>query len=193
MKFSMADLELCERRKDTVGTVIALDNIGNIPFVTGDYEKALEHYLRSLRLSELILCDYTYYLYTSVGRAYLGMKDFENAARYFEKSLANSRESNHQTGIAMSYFNLSKLNHEKGNDSLALQFAIQCHDIRKSLKNDYELIEVKNLLASLLLQSRNYIAALEFAQNAYLLAKKMRVYRPASAIVDITFCHLHGN
>jgi signal transduction histidine kinase len=88
LKLHFKALALSEQVADRVAKAATLTNIGGLYVRMSNNEEALKHYLLSERIK---LEEKDYYhierLYSGIGSAYYGMREFEKADEYFQKAL----------------------------------------------------------------------------------------------------------
>ena len=103
----------------------ALSNIGNVYYLTGQHERALELYNDALRITESVPHD-DEHLYSAptnlgIGNVYYGKLQYEEAFRYFKNALETNQRILGQGHpyVANSYLSLGNLYRNKGSYNLA--------------------------------------------------------------------------
>ncbi len=119
---TVADAHLGENHLERAN---ALSNIGNVYYLTGQHEKALEEYNEALRITESTQHDEKH-LYSAptnlgIGNVYYGKLQYEEAFRYFKNALETNREilGDRHPYVANSYLSLGNLYRNKGSYNLA--------------------------------------------------------------------------
>ncbi|HIA35213.1 MAG TPA: tetratricopeptide repeat protein, partial [Flavobacteriales bacterium] len=142
---------------------ISYNNIGWTYKNQGNYEKALEYYYKSLKISEEIgdkegIAD----SYDNIGRTYNDLGNYEKAMVYHYKSLKIFEEIGDKRGIATSYTCIGLIYWKQGKYKQALEYHY------KSLKIDEERGDKRGIAASihnlgLIYQEQgNYEKAMEY-------------------------------
>ncbi len=122
---------------DKKGIAGSYNNIGTIYEQQGDFEKALDHYLRSLKIKEEIgNKPGTVFCYINIGSVYIKQKNFEKSYPYLIHSLVLSKELGFKMGIKEAYGALSDLYHEKGDYKQALEYHKRYSGIKDTLLNE---------------------------------------------------------
>ena len=100
----------------------ALNSQGVSFYFKGNYEKALEYYEKSLKISEEIGCKKGMgKSYNNIGNIYLNQGNYEKALEYYEKSLKISEEIGCKKGMGSTLGNIGLIYHNQGNYEKALE------------------------------------------------------------------------
>ncbi|MFT5640356.1 MAG: signal transduction histidine kinase [Cyclobacteriaceae bacterium] len=93
---------------------------GKAAYCAGDYEKALNYYLKSIRYYENEDIPLTITIYNLIGTLHKKQGDYGLASNYFKTGLRLSKDLNHLEGLGNSLNNLGLLSLQKGNIDSAL-------------------------------------------------------------------------
>ncbi|MGE0562364.1 MAG: tetratricopeptide repeat protein [Flavobacteriales bacterium] len=128
---------------DLRGQSSALKNIAGVYLSKGQYAKALEISLKSLKIAEKLddkkLISFNY---TNVGGIYHGMEEYNKALDYFLKALKISQELGERSAIVSDLSNVGVAYKELENYSKALEF------YQESLKIAQEFNKSRSILVS---------------------------------------------
>ncbi|MBU0764723.1 MAG: tetratricopeptide repeat protein, partial [Bacteroidetes bacterium] len=125
----------------------ALNEIGNLYTLQGDYETAVSYHTRSLAVKKEIGDSVNLiYTYNDIACDYSAMGDYDRALDYYRKSLELAERQNNQMVMAANYHNIGSILAAKGKTGEALS------SLRKSL-------EIADRL-SLLSQSKEVFSSL---------------------------------
>lgn len=98
-------------------------NLAVIDFNNKDYQSALEKFLKSLELEDkndkVDLCN----VYSNIGNCYVLLGNFELGEEYLQKALALAKNLSLKRDEAIVYHNLAKLQQEKNNLALAIEYS----------------------------------------------------------------------
>ena len=166
-------MNLAHELKDQVqeGAVyLAMANIYNLK---GDYEQALDCYLKSLSVFEsnnqparvrVIL--------GNIGSLYSGMKNYEQSEYYYKKSLALAIELDDTEGMAQSYSGLSSILLKQDKYETALEYGFKALEVYRKLRNPlYETIVLNDIAHVYYKGYKNYEKAREYALLSLSLAE----------------------
>jgi len=145
-------LSLSEAHKWQIGIANSVSKLATFHWVKGDYSKAVEYYLRNLKMSEELLARSSGSVVLSIKNAraanfanislvYMDQGDYPHALEYSFKALRIDEELGNKKGIAYDYGNIGTLYDELGDHSNALKYYF------KSLKLSEELGD-KNIRAN---------------------------------------------
>ncbi len=122
-------------------------NLGEICIFEKQYQKALDNYTRGLKIDEFqgnmpsIASDYNMF-----GELYAEMDDLRQAERFFNQSVAISKQINARPELAAAYYNLGVLYKNKAHKNKARDYLRQAQEIYASMDTpDYQEIK-KELL-----------------------------------------------
>jgi tetratricopeptide (TPR) repeat protein len=144
--FSGKAQALAERLGFGNRTSFILANIGNVYDDKGDYVKALDYYMKALKMNEetgnekrnaAILSD--------IGIVYYDQGDYPNALDFYLKALSMSEDLGNKNGVAATLADIGIVYSEMGDTSKAVDY------FQKALKMDkelgYEQLEADNLIS----------------------------------------------
>ncbi len=114
-------------------TAQTLNNIGVLYSAMGDPETALDYYRRSLDLLEgLEVRDKLASIYRNVGNRMWDLDRREEALTYYRQSLEYRREIGNPHDLASSYWDLAKVNMERGNFNVASMYLAESRHLADS-------------------------------------------------------------
>jgi tetratricopeptide (TPR) repeat protein len=123
-------------REGQKGMAGSYNNIGLIHDDKGDYDKALEFYFKSLRLTEELNNKYGMaLLYNNIGIIHDNKGDFDKALEFYFKSLKIKEEIEDKNGMAASYSNIGGIHWNKSDYDRALEFYFKSLKIFEELGN----------------------------------------------------------
>jgi serine phosphatase RsbU (regulator of sigma subunit)/lipopolysaccharide biosynthesis regulator YciM len=122
-KYAEEALHIAEKAKFVQGIIISADNVGNIYQLQGDYNKAIEFFLKALSLKEnqkdnSKIAD----SYNRLGACYVLLNENEKALNFLEKALNIRQNSKDKLGIATTYTNLGIVFYKKTEYEKAIQY-----------------------------------------------------------------------
>jgi two-component system NtrC family sensor kinase len=193
MQYAIQGLQLAQKINDRIGESYCINALGNVYFGVGDYPKALEMYLQSLKIKEGLknqqqALSVTYF---NIANVYTEQEDYSHALYYLFKSAGIDKQANDSASILFDLHSLSSiyLRMRKTDSALyyvqqAVELAGRLHDKNMigAILNNYGEIHsyLKNyaLAAKYYHQSIHYVKAINdnevLSSNYYGLAK---IYR----------------
>lgn len=122
-KYINQSIELAERIDYLEGKVEGHFLKGVIYYYTSSYDDSLEELFTALKLNDSLKADWLYAtIYNYIGTNYLYLKSFEEARKYYEKSLLYYIMMEDKSGIAMLNNNLGLLLYDQGEYDSALTY-----------------------------------------------------------------------
>ena len=139
------------------------------------YKLALEYYLKSLELSEIIGDASGIALATiNIGKLYKELGDYDIAQDYYLKSLEIELRKRNEPVIAGINMELGTINFLNGNFNEALKFLVESLQMYTALNNKDKIWETYNLMGDIYDVLRNADSTLFYYQKAYNLGIKLK-------------------
>ncbi len=125
-------LRMCQKNNDTLGIIMAYNNIGTDLRRTFSNIKAAQYHFKALELcgEKKEFKQYKAFAVNGLGNIFLLNKELEEAESYFKTSLAISKELNNILGLAINYANIGEVKTAKKEYDEALRY------YRKSLERN---------------------------------------------------------
>lgn len=168
-----------ETLKNLRGVANMMNNIGSVYVEQGNYPKALEYNLKALKIREEHLSDDVSskdeiaMSYGNLGRVYYYMNDFNNAMRYYQKSLKLSEETANKRRIALMHNNIGSIYAEQKLYDKALEYFNKTYAIQYEMDNKQMQALALNNIAEVYLKKKEYKYAIDFYNKALLIAKAL--------------------
>ena len=152
-------------------TANAYHNIGIIHHNIGDYENALEFYLKALKITEEFGVEYPDDVvnkkgmadsYNKIGVVHFNKGDYDKALEFYLKSLKIREEIGDKKGMASSYNNIGLIHAEKGDYEKALEIYFKALKINAEIGNKNWLANNYNNIGLIHWGKKDYEKALEF-------------------------------
>lgn len=115
------------------GVALAINNIGVLHESIGEYYKAIDFLKRAIAIDSSL--KYTRGIARengNLGKAYLGIGDFDNAKKHLDLSLKQYTQDNFKFGIVECITDIGRLNALEGNDNIALHYFYKSISINKA-------------------------------------------------------------
>ncbi len=164
---------ICEEHKANDMLVDAYVNLANSYYYLGDRSSTLEYLLRGLRLTETYHLNGEEACLNNIGIVYAEQKDYNNALKYFERTLKINEKSGRKVGIASSLANLSGVYLYLNKLDDALETGKRSIAIDREIGHKSSLANGIGNLAGIYLTKLEYDTALKYAKEAYELNKEM--------------------
>ncbi|WP_143520125.1 CHAT domain-containing tetratricopeptide repeat protein [Reichenbachiella sp. 5M10] len=174
--FEMADLHLGEWDIEKAN---ALNNIGNIHYLTGQHEQALEDYERALDIAhhefhEEVLFSAPTSL--GIGNVYFGKHQYEEAFKHFQTALETNIAilGEDHPYVANSYLSLGNLYRNKGSYNLATEYYEHALRINKKVfgENHPDVATTYVGIADIYKNSGSYDLAMQYYRQALVIYKR---------------------
>jgi serine phosphatase RsbU (regulator of sigma subunit)/tetratricopeptide (TPR) repeat protein len=130
-------LELATELNDASGMASSYNNIGVLNKNKGDYDQALDSYLKSVRLQEENkFVDALAYTYNNIGTIYSLKSEFEKALVYFNKALEKFENINHKLRVIGTLNNIGNVYTELQEYDYALKYYLRSLTIYEELEDN---------------------------------------------------------
>ncbi|MDP2187579.1 MAG: tetratricopeptide repeat protein [Sphingobacteriaceae bacterium] len=158
---------------DSSGVSSVLSNMGTIYFNRSNYQLALDHYLRALRLKEALGQENGVAgLKCNIGNIYVNQKQFEQARKHYTDAQEVFIRLGNKRGISYTHNNLGLIYEETGELERAIGSYINAFEIDKELgdrfgmaSSFYNLGEIYRKTNRLSLAKEHYTQSLQIAQE----------------------------
>lgn len=173
-----ADSALLESRKinNKKGEADALNKMGNIHWITSNFNAAMEHYLEALDIREEIGdsagiagC------YNNLGIIASEFNDYDIAIEYTQKAYAINNKINNISDIATNYNNLGAYYHEMKKYSKALNYYFMNLNLLEELDDKASLSFTLNNIGEIYNENKKYSEALPYYYRALKIQEKINL------------------
>jgi tetratricopeptide (TPR) repeat protein len=154
----------------------ALSNVkGLILWKVNNFPDALACFFKSLQLrtQQALLLEQSYTL-NNIGNTYLSMGELVKAEHYYGQSLELRKKLNNKPGLAASFTSYARLQEEKKNYTLALQFHLQSLNLWQELKNKQFIAKSLRFIGKNYLMQGNKDKAEEYLQQSLHIFEKLQ-------------------
>ena len=175
------------KKKAKKGISACYNNIGIVHDDQGNYPKAIEYYLRALKIDEelgdkkgMSAC------YNNIGNVHREQGNYPKATEYFLKSLKIKEELADKKGMSACYNNIGIVHYYQGNYPKAIEYYLRALKIKEEIGDKNGMAAVYGNIASLHIaladsaalsdnQRINYLnKAIEYGTKAIELAKEIK-------------------
>ncbi|MCK4662648.1 MAG: tetratricopeptide repeat protein, partial [Bacteroidales bacterium] len=145
------------------GEVHALDNIGNGYSLINNYEKALENYLKSLKIKEKIFDEIEIIVtLDNIGAAYKNLSKYDKALEYHLKSLKIKENICDEQGVSNSFKGIGVIYYKLNNFEKAIEYYLKSLKISEKIGNKKNISSILNNIGVSYESSGNYDKGLEY-------------------------------
>ncbi|WP_422106580.1 tetratricopeptide repeat protein [Winogradskyella sp.] len=145
-KWSTKALELANRVRDTLGKMVALNDMGMISWKNKNLERAKTYLEESLSLSEKQPVQFQPTILSNLGLVYVADGMYSEAIALFKKALQQNTDHDPYKQLGLTYNNLGYAYDEKGDLELALRYYDEAYSISKSNKDiETQVLTLGNL------------------------------------------------
>ncbi|MEA3505594.1 MAG: tetratricopeptide repeat protein [Bacteroidota bacterium] len=142
MQYANDALFLATNFNHTESIALSQKNIGIIFLFTGELNKSLEFFKKSLANYEKINnIEGQANLSHNLGLVYKGLGNFDKSIIYYKKSLAIEESRNNEEGVASTLCNLANLHNYKGNYDTALILLKKSTAYYEKVKDEFSLMD----------------------------------------------------
>ena len=161
-------LQLAEEINDTIGIISALNNIGTDLRRTSSNVEATEYHYRALELSGFNSKNLKSkaIAMNGLGNVFLELQKPEDAASYFEKSLAIEKELKSNLGQAINYANFGDVMKMKNDLSTALEYYNKSLQQNNIIQSNLGVAICKNAIGSVYLLQKKTSKGLKLIREA---------------------------
>jgi len=131
------------------------------------YDKALDYYLKALKLYNLASYkEGITKVYNNIGVLYENLNEATKAQEYYEKSLALNKELGYKKGIAASLNNLGNISMTLNNYDKALEYFEKSLDLKKQMDDKKGISSALSNLGNFYFYIKKYDKSLEYFENS---------------------------
>ncbi len=180
-------LEIYNRLGDRLGLSHTFNNLGNLYWISGRLDKALEHYLKALEIQNEIDSrgDIASTL-TNIGTVYCVKGDYNKGIEYFREALAIKEQIGDKGEIAVTWNNLGLANLLIGDVSQAIEAYTHALTLNREIGDTLEqLINIQNLTEAMI-QAGQLHEALDYLKEGAALAERLDDNGQRSACACLT-------
>lgn len=180
----------------------ALNNIGNIHYLTGRHELALSEYEKALQLTEAVEHDekHLFAAPTSlgIGNVYFGKHQYEEAFKHFNQALEVNREilGDDHPYVANSFLSLGNLYRNKGSYNLATEYYEKALKINKTVfgENHPDVATTYVGIADIYKNSGTYDLAMQYYRQALVIYNQfLHEKNPKFGTIYLGFADVYKN
>ncbi|MEI7982472.1 MAG: tetratricopeptide repeat protein [Bacteroidota bacterium] len=168
IRFGMQSLSLAEKLHWKSGTARAHDALGiNYQFGKADYPKALDYYLKSLKISEEANDKRRMSMsYNRLGTIYFTLSELEKALDYYQKSLKTARESGDKASMQEVMINIGALYQKQHHYPEALESFNEALKINQSIGNKSGCANALNAIGFFYRSKRDFAKTFQYYEEA---------------------------
>lgn len=179
----------------------ALNNIGNIHYLTGRHEKALEEYEEALFISNHEVHEEVLFSAPTslgIGNVYFGKHQYEEAFKHFKTALEANKKilgENHPY-VANSYLSLGNLYRNKGSYNLATDYYEKALEINKTVfgENHPDVATTYVGIADIYKNSGTYDLAMQYYRQALVIYQQfLHEKNPKFGAIYLGFADVYKN
>ncbi|NCO55997.1 MAG: tetratricopeptide repeat protein, partial [Bacteroidetes bacterium] len=159
------------KKKAKKGMSACYNNIGNVHREQGNYPKAIEYFLKSLKIDEelgdkkgMSAC------YNNIGNVHREQGNYPKATEYFLKSLKIKEELADKKGMSACYNNIGIVHYYQGNYPKAIEYYLKSLKIKEEISDKKGMSLCYNNIGNVHYDQGNYPKAIEY----YLRALKIK-------------------
>lgn len=168
------------------GIASSYSNIGSIQYNKGEYDKAIEFYLKSLKIWEELNAKYPNLenkkgmasCWNNIGNIYYRKGDYDKTLIYYlrslkireEISMVNKNDLGNKKGMAATYGNVGMIHSDKGDYNKGLEFFLKSIKIKDEIGDKHGMAASLNNIGTIHRNKGEYDKALEY----YLKSLKIR-------------------
>jgi signal transduction histidine kinase len=178
IKFYDSALELLAKHDFKRYKALALFQVGKVFDSRGDYIKAIEYYLESLKINEQLNAQHDIArIYGWIGWAYSNLRNYVDAKTYAEKSLYLMKRIKDRGGEAFAQNLLGIVAFANKEYPLTLLYYDSALQIRKSLHLEQQMVNTLYHIAKTYQAQKRYDEALRYFLEDWNTAKAIHNYR----------------
>ncbi|RJE71775.1 hypothetical protein BGP76_06715 [Reichenbachiella sp. MSK19-1] len=179
----------------------ALNNIGNIHYLTGQHELALTEYEKALEIANHEFHEDVLFSAPSslgIGNVYFGKNQYEEAFKHFQKALETNIQilGEDHPYVANSYLSLGNLYRNKGSYNLATEYYEQALRINKKVfgENHPDVATTYVGMADIYKNSGSYDLAMQYYRQAlYIYKQFLHEKNPKYGAIYLGFADVSKN
>lgn len=136
LEYAKKSLKLSEQLKFDRGLVTSNNSMGIAYYFTGNYPKALSHYIAATKILEKTGNKKKLSaINNNIAAVYVELKQFKEAENYFNKCLKLEEELGDSISMAESYNNIATIYQDLGKNDIALSYNMRALKIREAIND----------------------------------------------------------
>ncbi|MFO8088097.1 MAG: tetratricopeptide repeat protein [Bacteroidales bacterium] len=158
-----------EKANEYKDMAMIISNIGVLYVNSGNYELAVENFIKALEMKRKYNADPLSIskTYTSIGTAYFRLENYDKALAYYQKSYDIKKENNTDLrGLSKVSLNMGAVYKQTDNLDSAIYFFDKSLDLKKQLNDHLGVAGIYTNLGSLYKSKKQYTKALEYLKMA---------------------------
>lgn len=171
---SLKALELSMAVNDSVGKILALNDVGTTYWMFNDLEIAENYLKESLALSEIIPVDYQSSILNNLALVYVSKRNFDEAIPLYERAIGLNHKYDPYKELGLMYNNLGKAYLQKGDLIKANKYLNEALYHTKKLKDSSSLVLALGNLANINKKQENFFSARNYLDKALLILSKTK-------------------
>ncbi len=149
------------------------NNLGVTYRRKGDFDKALEHLFKSLKIKDSLGGINLTSAYANIGQVYRQKGELEKALTYFFRSLEIDKKNDDQSGMAINYSNIGTAYENQGSYDSALYYSGKALAIDEKLNDRYGIAIDYNNMAEAHLGKKEYPVSLDYYHKSLAIKEDM--------------------
>ncbi|MEQ9468912.1 MAG: sensor histidine kinase [Ekhidna sp.] len=171
--YNLKALKIYEAEGDTREQAIVLNSLGVVNMKSGDYERALYYYNKTLKLNSGTDIDNYSDVLNNIAIIYANTGKLDSSEVYFRKSLNYELEVDNLKGISAGYNNLGALKYYKDNLDSSIFYFQKSLQIDKKLGDKQGIPAVMGNIAEVAVQNSNYALAEMYLDSSIQLSREI--------------------
>jgi signal transduction histidine kinase/Flp pilus assembly protein TadD len=180
----LRSLDYAKKIGDNSTILNTLLNIGVMYDNNGDYENCLKYYLEGLKYAENSDKATLALLQSYIAEVYLSQKNIENAEKYLEQAIQNSRAANDSKSLIWAYSILGNIQLDKNNYQAAERYFTESLQLARNIDYKLEIIHALSDLGKYYNRINNFSQAEKSLSEAFNLAKELNSLTDLSIIYE---------
>ncbi|OFY74827.1 MAG: hypothetical protein A2265_06600, partial [Bacteroidetes bacterium RIFOXYA12_FULL_33_9] len=174
---ALADKNIMQKTKNETTFLnlkaTSLRYIGIVYIDNEQFDKAIEYYLKSLKIfTQIGNSEGMASCYTNLGNAYNNKSDYYKAIEFFLKSLKIDEKSGNKKGVSMCYTNIGAVYASLGNYDKSIEYFLMSLKIKEELKDIKGISNCYNNIGIIHKEQGNYKKSIEFLLKALEIDEK---------------------
>ena len=166
--------DMYELLLDTPGISAVLSNMGTIYYDRGNYQQALDYYLRALKFKEALKqINGIASLRCNIGNIYIHQKQYEQARLHYEQAQEMFIQSGNRMGIGYTYNNLGVIFEETGELEKAITAYSEAFAIDRELGDKYGMSSSYYNLGEIYIKTNRLGLASEYLNKSLQMAREI--------------------
>jgi AraC-like DNA-binding protein len=173
-------------RGETLGVVVANNNIGMVYQQKKEYKKALEYFYKDVQLCKAINDSEDHVLALSyIGQVYLSEQKMDSAKKYFDLGFQLATSKKLKDWIAYSYSNYASMNDAKKNAAGAIRDYQMALSIYQEMGDKLNIALILQKIGTVYSETGNYTKAVEYSLQALEIAEQYKLISSSFEILPV--------